>query len=173
MDVGLDPFANLVKTFEIMESKGEIDLSVISELDNTINDCVELEDYWLSKFSGDHNSFHMYRSLRNIKFHSNKMKERVLHSAENTDNPQIAIDALKILPVMSEIFNLALTLQEETLQYSIINHIKKLTRSLRKKSSQLGLLPTVEDGIKDINIEEIRSRFTRLAEKIQDDIYDI
>ena len=94
-------------------------------------------------------------------------------SEEKFDNPQILIDALEILPIMSEIFNFALSLRGESLQPSIINHIQKLTRSLRGKSSKLSLLPTFEDEIKDIDIEVIRSNFIKLTKKVQDEIYDI
>lgn len=169
----LNPLDNLAKSFETMESKGKINLSIIGELDSIIDHCIAVEKYWLSEFSENYNTFTIYHSVRNIKLSTNKIKERVLTSGEKLDNPQIAIDALEILPIMSEIFNFALSLRGESLQYSVINHIQKLTRSLRAKSSKLSLLPTFEDEIKDINIEVIRSSFIKLTEKVQEDINDI
>lgn len=167
-----NPFENLILQFEHMESKGEIDPSIINDLNDAIQNCIELEKYWSSRFDDIDSSFTVYHAVRNTKIITDKIINRVLISKEKSDNPKVAFDTLQILPIMSDIFNMSVKLKGEMLQNNIINYLYKLTRTLRGKSSELSLLPAFEDEMKDVDVDEIRSRLIQLSEKILEENLD-
>lgn len=79
---------------------------------------------------------------------------------------QLASDALQILPIMSEIYGLAVTLKGKEITDGDKRRMYKLSRELRRKSSKVGLLPTIEDELKDVDIEEVRNKFACLVKEI-------
>ena len=79
---------------------------------------------------------------------------------------QLASDVLQILPIMSEIYQLAVTLKGKEITDDDKERMYKLSRELRRKSSEVSLLPTVEDELKDIDIEEPHNKFACLVREI-------
>jgi len=79
---------------------------------------------------------------------------------------QLASDALQILPIMSEIYELAVTLKGREITDSDKERLYKLSRELRKRSAEVGLLPTIEDELRDIDIGVVRDGFARLVKRI-------
>ncbi len=82
---------------------------------------------------------------------------------------QLASDALQILPIMSDIYELAVTLKGREITDSDKQLLYSLTRELRSKASEVGLLPTIEDELRDIDMEIVRDRFARLVKRILPD----
>ena len=82
---------------------------------------------------------------------------------------QVVSDALQILPIMSELNELLITLKDKKLTDSDKERVYRLTREMRQKAFEVSLLPTIEDELKDIDTEVARDRLIRLAKRILPD----
>ena len=83
---------------------------------------------------------------------------------------QVVSDTLQILPIMSELHELLITLKDKKLTDSDKERVYRLTREMRQKACEVSLLPTIEDELKDIDTEVARDRLIRLAKRILPDV---
>lgn len=82
---------------------------------------------------------------------------------------QLISDVLQVLPIMSEIHELATSLKGKEITENDKRQLYQLSRELRAKSAKVGLLPTVEDELKGVDIGIVRDRFIRLVEELLPD----
>ena len=171
--MAINSFEILIDKFERMEIDGVIDSSAILELQNAIDNCLKNEEFWIKSENHISDSFLMYHATRNNRLIAEKIKER-LHFAKNKgDNPKIALDALKILPSMAEIFNLISFMENKKLSQSVVDYISSQSRVLREKAEVVSLLPSIKDESASLDKRKVRSRFNRLVKAVEDDSFEI
>ena len=171
--MSINPFEILIEKFERMEIDGVIDTSAILELQNAIDDCSKNEKFWIKSENNVSDSFLMYHATRNNRLISEKIKERLCMAKNNSDNPQIALDALKILPSMAEIFDLISSMENKKLSQSVVDYVSNQSRVLREKAEVVSLLPSIEDESASLDKRKVRSRFNRLVKAVEDDSFEI
>jgi len=79
---------------------------------------------------------------------------------------QIVSDVLQILPIMSELHELLITLKDKKLTEDDKQQVYKLTRELRAKAGEVSLLPTVGDELDGIDRNILRDRFISLENRL-------
>lgn len=86
-----------------------------------------------------------------------------------SENRQLASDVLQVLPPMSELHELLITLKDKKLTEGDKERVYRLTRELRSKAAEVSLLPTVEDELEGIDREVLCDRFIRLTRRLLPD----
>lgn len=79
---------------------------------------------------------------------------------------QLASDALQVLPIMSEIYQLVMSLKDKEVTDDDKEKLYRLTRELRSKAAEVSLLPTIEDELKGVDIDDVRDRMIRISERL-------
>lgn len=171
--MSVNPFEILIDKFERMETVGVVDTSAILELQNAIDRCLKNEEFWIKSENHLSDSFLMYHATRNNRLITEKIKARLSYAIKKDDNPQIALDALKILPSMAEIFSLISFLENKKLTQPVVGYISSQSRVLREKAEVVSLLPSIEDETASLDKRKVRSRFNRLVKAVEEDSFEI
>lgn len=168
-----NPFEMLIDKFEQMEQEKTLDFSVLSDTDSTIKSCLDNEKFWISSEMHPSDTFSMFHAIRNNRLIVEKIRERLVASKKTHDNPKIALDALNILPSMSEIFNFTTSMKDKELSKSVIDFISNRSRILRERAEYVALLPSIRDEAAGLDKRKIRSRLNRLAKAVEEEVFEV
>ncbi len=96
-----------------MEKSGEVDLSVIPAIENVLRYSGQRGREARKSGNSREQSFVMYHAWRNIEIIASNIKTRFENSSKGHDNPQVALDALCIVPELRSLATLMLALDDK------------------------------------------------------------
>ncbi len=170
----LDIYEKLLFDLEKMAEKGKVDLSIVKGLELIGKKFSDCEEKWVAtEKMAQEDAFLLYHASRSSRMIVDKMKNRFLLSEKNADNPKVVDDALKVLPIISEINNIVspdetkLTINEETKSFLI-----GLVRILRNNAAEFSMLPSMDDEFKGIDREAFIKQLSLIADTLQGIFYE-
>lgn len=155
----LPDFDALQSKFKEMEEKGEVNYSIIEDLEE-LKEKIYEED-WEKYISEQEkmNKFKTYFAIRTQIDILNSMKKRIEEGNKN-DNPRVAEESLEILDIMNKFSNMSPS--------NISDFTFSEVLELQRKAKRLGLFPDSKEMKKNIDLEKIEeenSLFTNLRKR--------
>ncbi|MEX2705365.1 MAG: hypothetical protein Q6352_008910 [Candidatus Freyrarchaeum guaymaensis] len=161
-------FKTLLEQLEQMNETQKVDISVVKVLDSLIEDCRTNERFWIKNEKIPiETSFLLYHSTRNSRLILEKMKQRFILADEKEDNPHIVSDALQVVPVLNELYEVISALKYLEIKTELLSFLSSKLRQLRNVASIASMIPSPEEEIKEIDKKKLKRRFSRFADTIQ------
>ncbi|MFH0748840.1 MAG: hypothetical protein V1915_02825 [Candidatus Bathyarchaeota archaeon] len=151
-----------------MEAEGLVDSSFTAKINMLDSEFTKMEEYWINqKEVSVASAFIFYSAMHNAKLVLTKMKERFEKAHMIGDNPGVACDSLLIMPVISEVYQKTVQATEEKQKLSpfLPNEMLKLVSVLRTTAKLVGLLPTLNEEVKEIDREQLKKIAVGLDKK--------
>ena len=155
-----------------MEDDGVVDETIVDDLDEFKQKLLDVEDKWLS--INDKNSFYFYQGVRDVELILERMVERFKTAKTRHDNPQIALDTLSVIPIASEIIQIA---EHGKTDDATVNQILERTHQLRDKANETNLIESDERNLHEIDKETLGESFDKVLDTLEipsdlpDDVY--
>lgn len=144
-----------------MEDKKAVDLSILDKLKNLRGFLLQLKTKWLEDKNTD--GFYFYQAARNVELIVGKMEDRFVKAKEMHDNPQIALDSLKLMPIINGVMTLACT---DHITAQSIDRILEESSNLRNVAASSHLIEPLEIDRDSISKDLLRQQFNALMDKL-------
>lgn len=162
-------FDEILSSIEEMERERKIDSSKIEKLDIPIEHLREYEDFWLTNEKIPiEDAFILYHTSRNLHLILEKIKSKFLSAVEKRENPKVAEDSLSILPMISNLYDALTSLWEEPLSKDVRLFLTRHLRTLRNTAAEISMLPSYEEEIKTVNIEDLKKEVEGFADTVKE-----
>jgi hypothetical protein len=142
-----------------MEAKGIVDPAFVPKIDTIASEITRMEQYWTNqKEVSAGSAFIFYSAMHNTKLVLSKIKQRFKIAHKTGDNPSIACDSLLIMPIISEVYQKTAQAAEEKQRLNpfLPHEMLKLVSTLRTTAKLVGLLPTLNEEVKEVDKNQLR-----------------
>jgi len=170
----LSEFATIGSSLATMIEQEKIDLKIITHLDALISYFEEKEKYWREQVrTGENKSvsarsaFALYHAWRNLRLIASKMRSRFQGAQKRHENPETAVDGLRVLPSLldvcmhsSEVEGRELSKDEDTATYDGITQLRNIAYHSR-------MLPSTNDELREVDRRSIVEEFEKFATSIE------
>ena len=149
-----------------MEDTGKVDPSVVGVLSNAVGYAQKKQELW--KTASDvpkETAFVQYHAWRNVTLILGAIQNRFERAPAKHDNPQVAADAMDVMPSIFVIVNLLETAPTQIGDKERSQILDRL-RWLRAAALRSDMLPSLKDELANIDIHEWRRQLTDLASAI-------
>lgn len=143
-----------------MDDSGDVDLSILDKIKALRANLKESANKWAQY--PDNDAFYYYSAVRTIDLVLDRMEERFSKALENKDNPQIAIDAMTILPFIDNVMQMT---NAPTIKKDGIDTILKHTWNIRIEATKIDLISPAPD-LKSIDKKELGEIFDGMLDYI-------
>lgn len=169
----IEVFDSIYSKLEQMEDQQKVDLSIIADLDILSRRFKELESFWIQNRSVKiDDAFVLYHCARNCSNVLNKMKNRFLVAQEKHLNPQVVRDSSSILSSMHSLYDLVGMPSEEPLVPQKVTLILSRLKEMRDIASNVSMLPSYQEEMKDLNVLQLRKQFISMAKSLQAEFFE-
>jgi len=151
----------ITKSLNDMETTGQVDLSILDNLNELRQFLQSIKTKWLQNKNSD--GFYFYQAVRNIDLILDKMTERFKKSKENRDNPKIALDSLVLLPAIDQVLKIT---ESDVINDQTIDFVLRTTRDLRNVATHQNLIEPQEVDIALIDKEQLKWEFENIMKNI-------
>ena len=164
----LSEFAAIGSSLATMIEQEKIDLKIITHLDALISYFEEKEKYWKdNKSVSARSAFALYHAWRNLRLIASKMRSRFQGAQKRHENPETAVDGLRVLPSLldvcmhsSEVEGRELSKDEDTATYDGITQLRNI-------AYHRGMLPSTNDELREVDRRSIVEEFEKFATGIE------
>jgi hypothetical protein len=164
----LSEFATIGSSLATMIEQEKIDLKIVTQLDALVSFFEEKEKYWKgNKSISPMSAFALYHAWSNLRLIASKMRDRFQMAEKRHENPKTAVDGLRLLPTMLDVFthlsevgDRDLTKDEDTATYDG-------TTELRNIAYHSGMLPSMNEELREVDKKAVIEEFERFATGIQ------
>jgi len=162
----LAPLMEANELLRQMEDTGKIDLSVVDVLSNAAGHAQKKQELW--KTASDvpkETAFVQYHAWRNVTLILSAMRNRFERAPAKHDNPQVAADAMDVMPSIFVTVNLLETASTQ-IGDKYRSQILDRLRWLRAAALRSDMLPSLKEELANVDINEWKRRLTDLASAI-------
>jgi hypothetical protein len=161
-------FLEFMQSLEEMEAKREVDRNTsIEKINELVSLFGESEHLWSKdKKTPIDIAFVMYLASRNSRMILEKMGDRF--GEPKLANPKVAVDSARIIPALLDLYVNLVSAEKQAPSVNFILPTRMLHSiySLRKIASEIDMLPSIAEELKDIPRETIRKEFSDLDVRI-------
>jgi len=158
----------LSQQLQKMEKVGKVDTSVVNTLDNLVESCHSIENFWRDNDKIPiQNSFMLYHASRNARIILKKMKQRLIEARERHENPIVVEQSLAIIPSLSELCAIVSALTKQVPTKALVDIVSQKVEYLRDVAFINGLLPTPEEEMKELDQKRLKKCFGQFADTLQ------
>ena len=151
-----------------MKESSKVDSTIVEKLNVLKNEISNCKKQWVTDENvGVEDSFLMYHCLRNLELIVEKAQARFSQAIERHENPLIIENAMLVFPYVFDLYTWLYSLQGKVITTDIRSMIWKRLRQLRSMASNVSLIQTTQEELKDINLERVRKEFKDFARTIQ------
>ena len=155
---------NIANRAKKMKNKGTIEDIALENILNDIKQfkkiLLNIEKKWIANDHKD--SFYFYQAAHNLELFLDIMSIRFVKAKANDDNSQIVLDALAIIPIATEIFQIVDTV---VINSQITEKLLEKTHQLRDMADNTNLIES-ENNINEIDHNELGKTFEQIMEQI-------
>jgi hypothetical protein len=145
-----------------MEDRGRIDLAILAKFDELIGLAKNQERILDSERNGDRMAtFSRFHSWRNCRLVLSKMKDRFSKAQSEGDNPDVASDALEVLPTLVSSLTILSTKEVDP------NSLLEQSQLLRETAAKAGMLPELSEEMAEVDRKELTRRLSQFTEALR------
>jgi hypothetical protein len=160
----LSEFAAIGTSLTNMVEAEKVDLAVIPRIDALLKFSVDREGVWRNNDSvSPQTAFTVYHTWRNLRLVTAKMRESLLKAEQMRENPEAAIQGLKVLPSMLETFTGMVESEGKELSKEERTAILNRVTDLRNAAYHSDMLPSIEEELQETTMENIVEEFDKIA----------
>ena len=156
---------NIANRAKKMKNKGTIEDIALENILNDIKQfkkiLLNIEKKWIANDHKD--SFYFYQAAHNLELFLDIMSIRFVKAKANDDNSQIVLDALAIIPIATEIFQIVDT---AVINSQITEKLLEKTHQLRDIADNTNLIESDESNMNEIDHNELGKTFDQIMERI-------
>jgi len=157
-----------------MEEKREVDLKIIPDLRALAKEYSQIERYWAKQDIDANVAFPAFHAARNSRIIVEKIIKRFEEHKPN-ENPKIVSETENVIPLLLEISSRLKAAQEilpETQLY-LSRQLFDTTRKLRNTANNMGMLPSLDDELEDVDKKILIEEFDNLRKRWMLEILDM
>jgi hypothetical protein len=160
----LSEFAAIGSSLTSMVEQKRIDLIVVNKLDSLLHLLSEKEAYWQSNRNvSSRSAFTVYHGWRNVRLVVNKMRTRFIEAQGRHENPQVAVESLKVLPSLLDVYTCLLELGEKELPRDEMTATFNRITELRNVAYYSGMLPSISEELQEADKKAVIEEFENFA----------
>jgi len=168
--IGLNELASISSLVKNMVDEEKIDKTVITPLSKLLSVAKEREAFWKDcKKISARNAFMMYHAWRNLRLIISKMITRFTEAEQHHENPTTANDSLRLLPSLLHTYTFLLELGERELSVDEHKRLYDQITILRNSAFHTGMLPLLEEEMKELDKKAMVVEFGKFARGIRFD----
>lgn len=163
----LAPLMEANELLRQMEDTGKVDPSLVNMLSNAVAHTQKNQELW--RTAGDvpkETAFVQYHAWRNVTLILTAMKNRFERAPAKHDNPQVAADAMDVMPSIFVTVNMLLETTPTQIGDKERSQILNRLRWLRAAALRSDMLPSLKEELAGVDMDEWRRRLTDLASAI-------
>ena len=160
----LSEFAAIGSGLSKMVEDKKIDLAIIPRVEALVNFSSDRESNWRqNKSVSPETAFTVYHTWRNLRLIAVKMRQRLYDAERMHQNPDTAVDGLKVLPSMLEVFTGMVAVEgKELSKYERTAALDRITE-LRNAAFHSDMLPSLDDELQETNVKDFVEAFDSFA----------
>jgi len=169
-----DLFRNISSDLMNMREKRKIDLKIVPKLNSLAKEYSNIERFFVEKDISVDTAFPAFHAARNSRMIVEKIVDR-FEKQKKDENPRIVYETEQLIPLLLEVFS-RLSKIVETLpkvEFNISEQLFDVTRKLRNTATKVGMLPSLNDELKDVNKEVLMEEFENLRKQWMLEILDM
>jgi hypothetical protein len=148
-----------------MEDKGKIDLAILPKFDELIGLAKNQERMLDSEGNGDRmTTFSRFHSWRNCRLVLSKMKDCFSKAQSEGNNPDVALDALEVLPTLVSSFSILATREADP------NSLLEQSQLLRETAAKVGMLPELSEEMAEVDRKELTRKLSQFTEALRPEL---
>lgn len=160
----LAPLAEVGQLLDSMETAGKLDLTIVPKLSTLVSQARTNLEFWrTAKDVGKETAFVEYHAWRNISLMLSTMKDRLEHAAARHENPSVVTEAADLLPSVFVTVNLLYDNPPAQVSERERSQILTRIRNLRGIASRCNMLPSLQQELAGVDMQELRKRMAQLA----------
>ncbi len=144
-----------------MEDAGIVDPDIVLTLKKLQGITKNIESKWIT--IQNPNSFYFYNAIKNVELIIDKMIDRFYNAKEMHDNPQVAVDTLRLIPNLIDVIEI--TESNETSE-EVTEKVIEYTYKLRNKASETNLLESEDVDLQGIDNEKVMKVLNGMVEEL-------
>ena len=145
----------------VMEQNNKIDPNVMDKLELFIDSIKQFEIFWIENESLPINkAFIAYHTTRNIRIILEKINSRINEAIRAHENPKVIQEALYVMPTLVDLYSTINSLKGKPISSEVSPYLSHRLRILRSLASDVSMLPTYEEEVKEANAETLKKRFS-------------
>lgn len=154
-----------------MEDEGIVDITIVENLKKLQSISRELESKWVR--TNTENSFYFYNAIKSVELILEKMIDRFLKAKEMHDNPQVAVDTVRLVPSLVDVIEIT---DDDKVDQETTDRIIERTYLLRNKAAETNLLESEEMDLEGVNKQKLLDTLNGMAkqfdvpEELPDDV---
>lgn len=133
-----------------MEDEGIVQTEIVQDLKKLQNISRELESKWVR--ADNANSFYFYNAIKSVELILEKMIDRFLKAKEMQDNPQVAVDTVRLVPSLIDVMEIT---DGDNVDQETTEKIIERTYQLRNKAAETNLLESEEMDLEGVDKQRI------------------
>ena len=152
-----------------MEQNEKIDPKVVGKLESFIDSIKQFENFWIENESLPLNkAFIAYHTTRNIRIILEKINSRINESIRAHENPEVIHEAMRVMPALVELYSVIEPFKGKPIPSKVFPYLSNRLQILRNLASEVSMLPSFEDEVKEADIEKLKKSFSSFAGLIQE-----
>lgn len=154
-----------------MEDEGIVHIQIVDDLKKLQKISKELETKWVK--ADTENSFYFYNAIKSVELILAKMIDRFLKAKEMQDNPQVAVDTVRLVPNLIDVIEIT---EGDNVDQETTDKIIERTYQLRNKAAETNLLESEEMDLEGVDKQKILNTLNgmvkqfNIPEELPDDV---